>query len=84
MLITCTFPRKINLSSNTHQTEHVHVTTDSVCIRWSLVRHRKKGSNSLFTQNPFYTRQRINPLGSKVSITSMLCCIYKLILLLWV
>ncbi|CAI9586986.1 unnamed protein product, partial [Staurois parvus] len=28
--ITCTLPR------NTHQTEHAHVTTDSVCIRWSF------------------------------------------------
>ncbi|CAI9545582.1 unnamed protein product [Staurois parvus] len=32
----------------------------------------------------FYTMQRINPLGSTVSITSMLYCIYRLILLLWV
>ncbi|CAI9545084.1 unnamed protein product [Staurois parvus] len=28
--------KKKNLSSNTHQTEHVHVTTDSVCIMWSF------------------------------------------------
>ncbi|CAI9586962.1 unnamed protein product [Staurois parvus] len=33
-------------------------------------------------QNPFYTMQRINPLSSTMSITSMLCCIYRLILLL--
>ncbi|CAI9562289.1 unnamed protein product [Staurois parvus] len=33
---------------------------------------------------PFFTMQRINPLGSTVSITSMLYCIYRLILLLWV
>ncbi|CAI9581620.1 unnamed protein product [Staurois parvus] len=32
----------------------------------------------------FYTMQRINPLDSSVSITSMLYCIYRLILLLWV
>ncbi|CAI9538477.1 unnamed protein product [Staurois parvus] len=32
----------------------------------------------------FYSMQRINPLGSTVSITSMLYCIYRLILLLWV
>ncbi|CAI9549581.1 unnamed protein product [Staurois parvus] len=31
-----------------------------------------------------YTVQRINTLGSTVSITSMLYCIYRLILLLWV
>ncbi|CAI9556663.1 unnamed protein product [Staurois parvus] len=35
-------------------------------------------------KRPFYTMQRINPLGSTVSITSMLYCIYRLILLLWV
>ncbi|CAI9578186.1 unnamed protein product [Staurois parvus] len=33
---------------------------------------------------PFYTMQRINPLGSTVIITRMLYCIYRLILLLWV
>ncbi|CAI9544080.1 unnamed protein product [Staurois parvus] len=32
----------------------------------------------------FYSMQRINPLGSTMSITSMLYCIYRLILLLWV
>ncbi|CAI9572999.1 unnamed protein product [Staurois parvus] len=32
----------------------------------------------------FYTLQRINSLGSTVSITSMLYCIYRLIVLLWV
>ncbi|CAI9588291.1 unnamed protein product [Staurois parvus] len=31
---------------------------------------------------PFYTMQRINPLGSTVSITNTLYCIYRLILLL--
>ncbi|CAI9551877.1 unnamed protein product [Staurois parvus] len=35
-------------------------------------------------KHPFYTMPRINPLGSTVSITSMLYCIYRLILLLWV
>ena len=35
-------------------------------------------------KQPFYTMQRINPLGSTVSITSTLYCIYRLILLLWV
>ncbi|CAI9587950.1 unnamed protein product, partial [Staurois parvus] len=28
-------------------------------------------------KQPFYTMQRINPLGSTVSITSMLYCIYR-------
>ncbi|CAI9545292.1 unnamed protein product [Staurois parvus] len=35
-------------------------------------------------KQPFYTLQRINSLGCIVSITSMLYCIYRLILLLWV
>ncbi|CAI9596017.1 unnamed protein product [Staurois parvus] len=35
-------------------------------------------------KQPFYTMQRINPLGLTVSITSTLYCIYGLILLLWV
>ncbi|CAI9553474.1 unnamed protein product [Staurois parvus] len=33
-------------------------------------------------KQPCYTMQRINPLGSTVNITSMLYCIYRLILLL--
>ncbi|CAI9603772.1 unnamed protein product [Staurois parvus] len=32
----------------------------------------------------FYIMQRVNFLGSTVSIRSMLYCIYRLILLLWV
>ncbi|CAI9610479.1 unnamed protein product [Staurois parvus] len=35
-------------------------------------------------KHPFYTMWRIKPLGSTVSITSMLYFIYRLILLLWV
>ncbi|CAI9531909.1 unnamed protein product [Staurois parvus] len=35
-------------------------------------------------KHPFYTMWRINPLGSTVSISSMLYSIYRLILLLWV
>ncbi|CAI9540564.1 unnamed protein product [Staurois parvus] len=35
-------------------------------------------------KQPFYPMQRINPLGSTMSITNMLYCIYRLILLLWV
>ncbi|CAI9588767.1 unnamed protein product [Staurois parvus] len=31
-----------------------------------------------------YTMQAINPLGSTVSITSILYCIYRRIILLWV
>ncbi|CAI9543719.1 unnamed protein product, partial [Staurois parvus] len=32
-------------------------------------------------KQPFYTMERINSLGSTVRITSMLYCIYRLILL---
>ncbi|CAI9533752.1 unnamed protein product [Staurois parvus] len=35
-------------------------------------------------KQPFYTMQRLNPFGSTVSIASILYCIYRLILLLWV
>ncbi|CAI9616756.1 unnamed protein product [Staurois parvus] len=35
-------------------------------------------------KHPFYTMQRINPLGFTVNTTSKLYCIYRLILLLWV
>ncbi|CAI9624214.1 unnamed protein product [Staurois parvus] len=43
---------------------------------WKKGRIRDSGSNSV------YTMQIINPLSSTVSITSMLYCIYRLILLL--
>ncbi|CAI9548510.1 unnamed protein product [Staurois parvus] len=47
--------------------------------------HWKKGRiTEVRIKQHFYTMQRINPLGSTVSITSMLHCIYRLILLLWV
>ncbi|CAI9607753.1 unnamed protein product [Staurois parvus] len=46
---------------------------------WKKGGSEKSGSNSIF-----YTMQRINPLGSTASISSMLYCIYRLILLLWV
>ncbi|CAI9577244.1 unnamed protein product [Staurois parvus] len=45
----------------------------------------KKGSiREVRINQPFYITQRINPLGSTLSLTSMLYCIYSLILLLWV
>ncbi|CAI9613161.1 unnamed protein product [Staurois parvus] len=47
--------------------------------------HWKKGRiREVRIKQCFYTMQRINLLGSTVSITSMLYCIYRLILLLWV
>ncbi|CAI9571554.1 unnamed protein product [Staurois parvus] len=44
---------------------------------------KRRGREERIKQ-PFYRMQRINPLGSTVSITSMLYCRYRLILLLWV
>ncbi|CAI9581414.1 unnamed protein product, partial [Staurois parvus] len=68
---------KKTLPSNTHQTEHV--LSDSIQYQeirgwghWKKGRSEKSGPNSLFFF--FYTMQRINPLGSTVSITSMLYC----------
>ncbi|CAI9595628.1 unnamed protein product [Staurois parvus] len=52
--------------------------------RWIGDCGRRGGSEKTGTNSLFYTMQRINPLGSTVSITSMLYCIYRLILLLWV
>ncbi|CAI9551252.1 unnamed protein product [Staurois parvus] len=47
--------------------------------------HWKKGRiREVRIKQTFYTMQKINPLGSTMSITSMLYCIYRLILLLWV
>ncbi|CAI9572608.1 unnamed protein product, partial [Staurois parvus] len=47
--------------------------------------YQEKGRNrEVRIKHPFYTMQRIRPLGSTASITSMLYCIYRLILLLWI
>ncbi|CAI9534568.1 unnamed protein product [Staurois parvus] len=46
--------KKKNLSSNTHQTEHVHVTMDSVClIRWTFEQEegQRKQDQSAFLHN---------------------------------
>ncbi|CAI9581843.1 unnamed protein product [Staurois parvus] len=41
--------------------------------------HWKKGRiREVMIKQPFYSMQRKNPLGSTVSITSMLYCIYRL------
>ncbi|CAI9577614.1 unnamed protein product [Staurois parvus] len=71
-------------SRNTHQTEHAqsHCKDTYQETSWG---HWKKGRiREDRIKQPFYTMQRINPLVSTVSITSMLYCIYRLILLLWV
>ncbi|CAI9544838.1 unnamed protein product [Staurois parvus] len=49
---------------------------------WGLWKKRRIREDRI--KQPFYTMQQINPLGSTLSITSMLYCIYRLILLLWV
>ncbi|CAI9559379.1 unnamed protein product [Staurois parvus] len=54
--------------------------TPNLCF----IRQRKKGRiREERIKHPFYTMRRNNPLGSTVNITSMLYCIYRLILLLW-
>ncbi|CAI9554824.1 unnamed protein product [Staurois parvus] len=54
------------------------MATGSVCLNRRRGEAEKTGSNGL------YVMQRINPLGSTMSIMSMLYYIYRLILLLWV
>ncbi|CAI9598443.1 unnamed protein product [Staurois parvus] len=51
--------------------------------RWIGDCGRRGRSEKTGSKHPFYTMQRINRLGSTVSITSRLYCIYRLILLLW-
>ncbi|CAI9620597.1 unnamed protein product [Staurois parvus] len=67
-----------NLSSNTQQTEHVQ----SVSTHYMSYQEIRRGHWQQIKQ-PLYTLQRIIPLGSTVIITSMLYCIYRLIVLLW-
>ncbi|CAI9544928.1 unnamed protein product [Staurois parvus] len=50
----------------------------------SVLSGDKTRTREVRIKRPFYTMRRINPLGSTVSVTSMLYCIYRLILLLWV
>ncbi|CAI9622551.1 unnamed protein product [Staurois parvus] len=71
-------PKKKKKTSNTHQTEHVQLAPKALLYQQMDWGHEDR------IKHPFYTMQRINPLGSTVSITSMLYCIYRLILLLWV
>ncbi|CAI9612620.1 unnamed protein product [Staurois parvus] len=62
------------------------VTLSLCSIKRYIGEHWKKGRirEVRIKTEFFYTMQRINPLGSTMSITSMLYCIYRLILLLWV
>ncbi|CAI9615473.1 unnamed protein product [Staurois parvus] len=59
------------------------VTPDNMFFQEIRGGHWKKGRiREERIKQCFYTMQRINALGSTVSITSMLYCIYRLILLL--
>ncbi|CAI9554333.1 unnamed protein product [Staurois parvus] len=81
--------KKKKLSSNTLQTEHVQTYNlgEVSYMSYQEIRgghwHKGRITEDRIKQG-LYTMQRINPLGSTVSITSMLYCIYRLILLLWV
>ncbi|CAI9623760.1 unnamed protein product [Staurois parvus] len=50
----------------------------------SMSYQEKGGIREVRIKHPFYTMRRINQLGSTVSITSLLYCIYRLPLLLCV
>ncbi|CAI9548939.1 unnamed protein product [Staurois parvus] len=76
--------KKKHLSSNTHQTDHVQTALYMSPYQEIRGGHWKGRIREVKIKHLFYTTQRINLLGSTVSITSMLYCIYRLILLLWV
>ncbi|CAI9606599.1 unnamed protein product [Staurois parvus] len=73
--------KKKNLSGNTHQTEHVHVTVQFFSYQVIKDGYWKKGDHRRQDQTAFLHN---NPLGSTVSITSMLYYIYTLISPFWV
>ncbi|CAI9621283.1 unnamed protein product [Staurois parvus] len=77
-------PKKKNPSSNTHQAEHVQLAPKALFYQQMDWGQYKKGDREERIKQPCYTMQRIIPLGSTVSITSMFYCIYRLILLFWV
>ncbi|CAI9537867.1 unnamed protein product [Staurois parvus] len=67
--------KKIKLSSNTHQTEHVQLAPKALFYQEMSRGQWKKGRiREDRIKQPFYTVRRINPLGTTVSITSMLYC----------
>ncbi|CAI9616476.1 unnamed protein product [Staurois parvus] len=86
VLITCTLPRKKKTSLAIHtKLSMCRVTPRDMSyqeIRRGHLNKRRDRENRI--KWPFYTMQRINPLGSTVSTSSMLYCIYRLILLVWV
>ncbi|CAI9616065.1 unnamed protein product, partial [Staurois parvus] len=72
--------KKKNLYRNTHQTEHVQ--SDSHDMSFQEIQSGR--IREVRIKQRFYTMHRTNPFGSTVSITSILYCIYRLILLLCV
>ncbi|CAI9588362.1 unnamed protein product [Staurois parvus] len=77
--------KRKKLTSSTHQTEHVKIVPEAVFyqeMKWGTWKEEWIREDRI--KHPFYTMQRINPLSSTVSITSMLYCIYRLILPSWV
>ncbi|CAI9606723.1 unnamed protein product [Staurois parvus] len=69
--------KKKNLSSNTHQTEHVQLALKAQFYQEMSRGQWKKGRiRDDRIKHPFYTMQRINPLSSTVTVTSMRYCIY--------
>ncbi|CAI9599720.1 unnamed protein product, partial [Staurois parvus] len=72
----CTLPRqKKTLSSNTHQAEHVQSDFTRYVLSGDKRGTLEEGEDQRSQdQTSFYTMQRINPLGSTMSITSMLYC----------
>ncbi|CAI9598578.1 unnamed protein product, partial [Staurois parvus] len=86
VLITSTLPRKKKSSLASHtKLSKCRVSPHDMSYQEIRGGHWKKGRiRELRIKLHFFTMQRINPLGSTVSITGMLYCIYRLILLFWV
>ncbi|CAI9570010.1 unnamed protein product [Staurois parvus] len=82
VLITCTLPRKKKKHKNSLAI-HTKVSMCRMATAQSVLSGDKRG-REVRIKWPFYTMRRINPLGSTVIIASMLYCIYRRILQLWV
>ncbi|CAI9551786.1 unnamed protein product [Staurois parvus] len=86
VLITCALPRKKKASLEIHPKLSIcRVNAHDKSYQEVRGGHWKNGRiREARIKQPFYKMQRINPLGSTVITTSLLYCIYSLILLLWV
>ncbi|CAI9571138.1 unnamed protein product [Staurois parvus] len=84
VLITCTLPRKKKTSLAIHtKLSMCRVSPHNMSYQEITGGHWKEGrSREDRIKQHLYTMQRTNPLVYTVSISSMLCCIYRLILLL--